>query len=158
MLLQWEKHNRATILPRDHWDQLEKTSAITKMVPRGLALKHKAAELLADWEQFGCPTQTGRDWTLNEIQAAINHGPHKSALEPDAIAHFEEEVKDKVAKGQACMVLWDNIKHNHPRQLKVLSVAAIPHKSRAYRAILDLSFALYLEDGGVIELVNNTTE
>jgi hypothetical protein len=37
-------------------------------------------------------------------------------------------------------------------------VAAIPHKSRAYRSILDLSLLLRLEDGGVIESVNKTTE
>ena len=56
------------------------------------------------------------------------------------------------------MVLWDDIKDNHPCQLKVSPVAAIPHKSRAYRSILDLSFALRLEDGGVVKSVNDTTE
>jgi hypothetical protein len=56
------------------------------------------------------------------------------------------------------VVLWDDIKSNHPRQLKVSPVAAIPHKSRAYRSILDLSFKLCLEDGSVVESVNNTTE
>ncbi len=56
------------------------------------------------------------------------------------------------------MVLWDDIKSNHPRQLKVSLVAAIPHKLRAYRSILDLSFKLCLEDGGVVESVNDTTE
>ena len=69
-----------------------------------------------------------------------------------------EEVTDKVAQGQACVVLWDDIKDNHPCQLKVSPVAAIPHKSRAYRSILDLSFALRLEDGGVVKSVNDTTE
>ena len=69
-----------------------------------------------------------------------------------------EEVVDKVAKGQARVVLWDNIKDNHPRQLKVSPMAEIPYKSRAYRSILDLSFVLRLEDGGVIESVNVTTE
>ena len=128
------------------------------MAPQGLALQHEAAGILADWESFGCPTQTGRDWSLDEIQAAIDRGPHKSALEPDAIAHFAEEVADKVAKGQARVVLWEDIKENHPRQLKVSPVAAIPHKSRAYRSILDLSFALRLEDGGIIESVNDTTD
>ncbi len=103
------------------------------MAPQGLALKHKAAYLLSSWEHFGCPKQTGHNQTLEVIQAAINCGPHKSALEPDAIAHYKEEVRDKVANGQACVVLWIDIKHNHPRQLKVLLVAAIPHKSRAYR-------------------------
>ncbi len=95
------------------------------MAPQGLALKHKAAELLSDWETFGCPTRTGRDWTLGEIQAAIDHGTHKSALKPDAIMHFKAKVGDKVAKGQARVVLWDNIKNDHPRQLKVLPVLAI---------------------------------
>ena len=128
------------------------------MAPQGLAQKYEAAQLLANWEKFGCPTQTGRNWTVEEIQAAIDRGPHKSALEPDAIAHFAEEVADKVAKGQARVVLWDDIKLNHPAQLKVSPVAAIPHKSRAYRSILDLSFALRLDDGGVVESVNDTTE
>jgi hypothetical protein len=128
------------------------------MAPQGLALHHKAAQLLRDWENFGCPTRTGRDWTLSKIQAAIDRGPHQSTLEPEAIAHFEVEVRDKVEKGQAHVVLWDDIKSNHPRQLKVLPVAGIPHKSRAYRSILDLSFALRLEDRGMIESVNDTTE
>jgi hypothetical protein len=128
------------------------------MAPQGLALKHKAAELLFVWEQFGCPTQTGHGWTLKEIQAAIDRGPHKSALEPDTIIHFEEEVRDKVAKRQAHVVLWDVIKHNHPRQLKVLPVAAIPHKSRAYRSTLYLSFELRLEDEWGIKSVNDTTK
>jgi len=155
---QWTRHDGATLLDPEHWEQRTKTAEAREMAPQGLALKHEAAELLTDWEKIGCPTQTGRDWSLTEIQAAIDRGPHKSALEPDAIAHFAEEVADKVAKGQARVVLWDDIKDNHPRQLKVSPVAAIPHKSRAYRSILDLSFALRLEDGGIIESVNDTTD
>jgi hypothetical protein len=99
-----------------------------------------------------------RNWTLSKIQAAIDSGPHQSALELEAIAHFEVEVQDKVAKGQARMVLLDDIKLNHPHQLKVLPVAAIPYKSQAYRSILDLSFAPCLKDGGVIKSVNDTME
>ncbi len=87
---------------------------------------------------------------------AINHGPHKSALELGTTAHFEEEIRDKVTKGQACVVRWDNIKHNHPCQLKVLPMATIPHKSGAYRSILDLLFLHCFKDGGVIDLVNDT--
>ncbi len=68
------------------------------------------------------------------------------------------EVHDKVAKGQVCVIFWYDIKLNHPCQLKVLPVAAIPHKSQAYRSILDSLFALRLEDEGVIKSVNDTTE
>jgi hypothetical protein len=129
-----------------------------EMAPQGLALQHKVAQLLTDWENFGCPTRTGHDWTLSKIQAAIDCSPHQSALEPEAIAYFEVEVQDKVEKGQGCVVLWDDIKSNHPHQLKVLPVVTIPHKSRAYRLILDLLFALCLKDGGMIKSVNDATD
>ncbi len=74
-----------------------------------------------------------------------------------AIERFAEEVQDKVDKGQARVVLWDEIKGSHPRQIKVSPVAAIPHKSRAYWLIVDLSFALQLTDGGSLPSVNDTT-
>jgi hypothetical protein len=146
------------ILPPEHWEQQEKILANRETAPQGLALQHDVAQLLTDWENFGCPTRMGRNWTLRKIQIAINHSPHQSALEPEAIAHFEMKVQDKVAKGQTRMVLWDNIKGNHPCQLKVLPVVVIPNKSQAYRLILNLSFALCLKDGGVIELINDTME
>jgi len=146
------------MLENDHWRHCIKVAEAREMAPQGLALTHEAPHILADWEKFGCPTKTGRDWTLDEIQAAIDRGPHKSALEPATIAHFAEEVADKVKKGQARTFLWDDIKQNHPRKLKVSPVAAIPHKSRAYRSILDLSFALRLENGGILPSVNDTTE
>ena len=154
---QWTRHVGDTALDDTHWERRTNTADEWEMAPQGLAQQHEAADLLSDWEKFGCPTHTGRDWTFEEIQAAINRGPHKSALEPDAVAHFAAEVADKVAKGQARVVLWDDIKFNHPPRLKVSPVAAIPHKSRAYRLILDLSFSLRLEDGGVVKSVNDTT-
>jgi hypothetical protein len=128
------------------------------MALQGLALKHEAADILKDWAQFGCPTNTGHELTLAEIQSAINQGPHKSALEQEALAHFAAEVWDKVKKGQERVVCWDNIKENHPRQLKVSPVVTICHKYCLYRSILDLSFALCLVDGGVVKLVNSTTQ
>ncbi len=54
-------------------------------------------------------------------------------------------------------MLWDNIKENPPSQLKVSPIAAIPHKSKAFQSILDLSFRLRLQNGRFIESVNNTT-
>lgn len=56
------------------------------------------------------------------------------------------------------MVEWDSIKDNPPRELKISPIAAIPHKSKAFRSILDLSFALRLKNGGVRMSVNDTTE
>ena len=94
---------------------------------------------------------------MEQIQAAIDCGPQQLALEPAALLHFVEEVREKVTKEQACVLLWDNIKGNHPRQLKVSPVVAIPYKSWAYQSILDPSFALCLTNGGFIPSVNDTT-
>lgn len=44
-----------------------------------------------------------------------------------------------------------------PPQLKISPVAAISHKSRAYRLILNLSFWLRLDDGGSVPAVIDTT-
>jgi hypothetical protein len=126
---QWITHNGTMILPPEHWEQRGKTLANREMAPQGLALQHEAAQLLTDWENFKCPTRTGQDWTLIKIQVANDHGPHQSTLKPEAIAHFEVEVQDKVAKEPAHMVLWEDVKSNHPCQLKVSPVAVIPHKS-----------------------------
>ncbi len=59
---------------------------------------------------------------------------------------------------QARIVAWDNIKDNPPRELKISLIAAIPHKSKAFCSILDLSFRLKLKNGGVLASVNDTTE
>jgi hypothetical protein len=41
--------------------------------------------------------------------------------------------------------------------MKVLPIAAIPHKSKAFRLILYLSFSLRLWDGTKLPAVNNAT-
>ena len=123
---QWTVHNGKTLLPEEHWNERKNAAEDREMSPQGLALRHEAADTLTDWARFGCPTCTGRDWTLAEIEAAIARGPHQSALDPEAIANFAEEVTTKVNKGQARVVLWDDIRLNHPWKLKVSPVAAIP--------------------------------
>ncbi len=55
-------------------------------------------------------------------------------------------------------MLWDSIKDNPPKELKISPIAAIPHKSKDFRSILDLSFRLRLKNGGVQTSVNDTTE
>ncbi len=128
------------------------------MCPTGLALEHPAAETLLQYATKGCPTRTGKNWTKEMIEEAIARGPHVSATAPDAIAYFQSEIEQKVAAGQAKVVLWDDIKDNFPPQLKISPLALVPHKSRLFRAILDLSFRLRLQSGGFIPSVNETSE
>jgi hypothetical protein len=127
------------------------------MCPTGIATAHPAGALLAEWATMGCPTRTGCPWTKEEIWEAVERGPHQSALSPNAIAHFAEESVAKIKAGQAKLVLWNNIKNDPPTQLKISPIVAIPHKSKAFWSILDLSFRLYLKYGGFLESVNGAT-
>ena len=79
------------------------------MCPTGLALDHPAAEVLLDYAHGGCPVQSGADWTVQMMTAAIEKGPHTSALDKDAMEQLQTEVAEKVKVGQAKVVLWDDI-------------------------------------------------
>jgi hypothetical protein len=102
------------------------------MCPDGQALQHPAANLIKKWPTFGCPTQTGKSWAKEEMWEAVTRGPHSSARSPKAIAHFKTEAAAKEQANQAQLVLWDSIKDNPPKELKISPIAAIPHKSKDF--------------------------
>ena len=62
-----------------------------------------------------------------------------------------------MAGGFVTIVLWDDIKGNPPKDLKVSPISMIPQKYRDFRAILDLSFRLRIV-GFDIPSFNETTE
>jgi len=127
------------------------------MCPSGLAVHHPAYETLLQYATGGCPVKTGRDWTANEVTAAVERGAHESALTPEALAHFAQEAKEKVAAGATRIFFWDDIKKKIPKDMKVSPVAAIPHKSKAFRTILDLAFSLKLKPTGCVPSVNENS-
>ena len=137
------------------------TTLITKellFVQHELALHHPAADRLLQYATKGCPAETGQDWTVEMIQAAIDRGPHKSAMSPAAMAYIQSEAFDKERIGKARIVEWSReFKRSPPAQLKVSPIAAIPHKSRAFWSILDLSFILRLLARGTVLSVNMNT-
>jgi hypothetical protein len=92
-----------------------------------------------------------------EIWEAVEQGPHRSATSLEAIEHFAAEIEEQLRTKQARLIAWDNIKYNPPPQLKISPIAAILHKSKAFRLILDLSFRLRLKYGGILAAVNDTT-
>ncbi len=118
------------------------------MCPSGHALEHPAAPLLSKWAQLGCPTMAGQPWTKEEIWEVVARGPHQLALSQEAIEHFTIKAEEKVCTKQAKIVDWDSIKDNPPKELTISPIAAIPHKSKAYRSIFDLSFCLQLKKRG----------
>jgi hypothetical protein len=63
------------------------------------------------------------------MQAAVDRGPHQSALAVEAIEQLTAEVAAKVAAGQARIVDWLDIQDDPPPQLKISPISMIPHKS-----------------------------
>ena len=58
---------------------------ICTMHPRNKAFHHTATNDLLHYATTGCPVDCGKDWTVTEMQAAVDKGPHSSALDPIAI-------------------------------------------------------------------------
>ena len=102
------------------------------------------------------PTKTGKSWTMEDLEAAIEMGPHVSALDPETMKQLQLKVTEKEALGQAKLVLWEDIKKDSQKVLKISRTAMIPHKLRKFRAILDLSYTIKLMQR-IIKAVNDTT-
>jgi len=115
------------------------------MLPTGPALDHPAAPLLLQYANEGCPANVRDSFTLHELTAAIERGAHPSACKPAAAAALLKETTEKVAQGYARLIPWDDLKNNLPPNIRISPIAAIPHKSRAFRMILDLSYMFNID-------------
>ena len=126
------------------------------MWPRQYALDHDASELLSSYAEQGCPVDCGPNWTRQHIEIALERGPHISAKLKLASQQLHIETAEKIKHGYARIVKWKNIKNNVPEKLKISPIAMIPHKTRNFRAILDLSFKIF-HKGKKYTSVNETT-
>ena len=127
-------------------------------MPVRLAVHHPAYETLLGYATRGCPVNTGRNWTKEEIHAAIIRGPHESALIDKYIANFSTEANGKVASNWACLVFYNKINANIPTKIKVSLIAATLHNSKTFRSILYPSFLLKLNPHGRVPSVNKKSK
>ena len=81
------------------------------------------------------------------MEAEIEQGTHVSALFPAAMEKLASKIESRLRQGQYTVVLWDDIKVNPPKQLKVSPIVMIPQKSCLLRTIFDLSFGIRLANG-----------
>ena len=72
----------------------------------------------------------------------MEKGPHLSAREPNVVAQFCKEAVKKAEQGFCWIIKWKALWNNPHRNIKISPLAAVPHKLRSWRAILDLSFEL----------------
>jgi hypothetical protein len=106
------------------------------------AIRHPASPLLVQYATSGCSAQCGPNWTTTQIEDYIKYNNHTSARQPKAAATVRSEALQKVQDGLCKLVNWEELKKNVPPKLKVAPLVAVPHKSRDFRMILDLSFQL----------------
>ena len=138
---------------KDLLDAIGKIPSLVK--PTKEALLHAAAALIDAYSEAGCPVDCGPDWTPEHIDAAIRRGAHPSADSKEALEALHAETKEKVKNGYSKVLRYGDIKGLY-KKLKISPVAMIPHKSRAYRTILDLSFRLR-HLGKLMQSVNSAT-
>ena len=102
---------------------------------------HPFIATLEQWAD-GVVAQCGEPWSEAAIVAAVDRGPHTSALTPEARMLTEEEMEYKVTAGFSEVALWSNLRPSLPLHLKVSPLAVIPQVGRRGRLLLDLSFAV----------------
>ena len=113
------------------------------MFPGPIAQQHPVGPQLRTWGHQGCPANLQDNWTLDQLDAAVAYGAHPSASTPEAAEALRHEALEKVEQRFAKLMPWSQLRqliiqgsHKHT---KVSPIAAIPHKSRLFRMILDLS-------------------
>ena len=85
-------------------------------------------------------------------------GTNESALSKEAIYHFAAEAKAWVSANQWRLVRYELINKNLPEQMKVFTIASIPHNSRAFKSIIDLDLSMRLIYHGQVLSVNENSE
>ena len=113
---------------------------------------------VADPLSHGYPPSTfaGRGTNCGPFISAIDKAAHPSAQSLEAATACRNKALERVKDKCAWLVKWDNIKHNPPINLKISPIAAIPHKSRAFQMILDLSYNIEV-NSAKLSSVNETS-
>ena len=102
------------------------------MEPASWMRFHPFVSTLQQWAS-GVSASCGDPWSDTAIQAAVERGPHTSALTPEARVLIEEEMQYQIQAGFSEMVTWDSMRGSHPANLKVSPLAVIPQVGRRGR-------------------------
>ena len=105
-----DSQSKCNIFENDHAD------FVGLMRPRAGALRHPAAEDLLEYASKGCPVNYGRDWTREEIEAAIlNENSKTVEIDTEAAECIRRETFQKIKERHVRLVPWNRIKDNLPK-------------------------------------------
>ena len=80
------------------------------MRPHNQALFHPATNDFLSYTTDGCPINCGNDWTIHQIQAAIDRGSHPSAQHPIPEKACRQEALAQAAEGGCQIILWKTLR------------------------------------------------
>jgi hypothetical protein len=100
-------------------------------------VKHPARRLLRRYAKQGVPVVLAAPpWTADQLQAAIDRGPHKSAFEHHEF--LREEMADMIQAGHWTVLPWSVAKHLPGLRLSPIGV--VPQHDRRPRTIVDYTY------------------
>ena len=103
------------------------------MFPGRLAQLHPAGPMLKKDGTDGCPVEITADWSLEQLDKAVDYGAHPSASDPDAAKALRAEALEKVEQGFAKLVPWKNSKLKSKKTSSAIPkpVPLLPSPTRA---------------------------
>jgi len=126
------------------------------MHPDSSMQHYPAFAILWQYATKGFPVDGGSSWSKKHLEAVIYRGPHPYAKSKESARCLHKQAMEKVEQGEAKNLNWEDIQdYPHP-DLKISLLAAVPHKSRMFQAILNLLFQLQI-DGTLMPSVNRAT-
>ena len=102
------------------------------------SIRHPAKHLVTHLSKFGAPVvlQTS-PWTLQQKDAAIQRGPHKSAIEHQQF--LREDMADMIKKAFWTILPYDKVRHIP--NLRISPLGVVPQHERRPRPIVDYTFS-----------------
>ena len=82
------------------------------MYPTGLATSHPTSHTLQQHAMKGCPSKMGRHGTKEEMHAAREREETMYRRNPAVEAAYQENINERLARGQAKVVPEEDIKDN----------------------------------------------
>ena len=75
----------------------------------------------------------------------MKKSPYVSVQAKKAVECAWQEAREKIEQSYCTIYKWKDIENTYPKSLKILPIAAMPHKSRLCRLILNLVFGIKMK-------------
>ena len=115
----WESSDDKSVV-----DNTSQGKIISLMQPQPLADVHPFVPTLHGWQE-GIAADCGDDWEWDVIEETVAWGAHPTACTDDAFSLFADDISYQEKAGLCKVMLWEDQKKLHPKNLKISPVAVV---------------------------------